>query len=362
MKVLVTGGCGLIGSHVAEYYKGKGDEVLVMDNLERSKLLGHEVSDERKNYNLNRLADLDVPVVQLDVSDPGDWAEISEMFGNFDAIIHCAAQCGVPTSINDPVRDFEVNATGTLLALEAARTWNAKLVYASTNKVYPIHGGWRLEGKANPRWRWIKKKFHENGWPVNGDLWSFDDGNGKRSYCSGARTPYGASKYAGDLYCQEYARIYGVRTGVFRMSCIYGEHQMGFEEQGWATWFAIAQEKELPLTIYGDGYQVRDMLHVSDVVRAYDAYIQSDVNHGVWNLGGGPSNTLSLVECMKLLMKLNPEREFSGGHENWRPSDQRVYTSDIRELQSTFGWEPLVSPAEGMKGVVEWVQENSEVF
>ena len=146
------------------------------------------------------------------------------------------------------------------------------------------------------------------------------------------------------------------------MSCIYGEHQMGFEEQGWATWFAIALEKGLPLTIFGDGFQVRDMLHVSDVVRAYDAFIQGDVDHGVWNLGGGPANTLSIVECIDLLEDISGKKFPNVDYKDWRPSDQRVYTSDIRELQSTFGWAPLVPPTKGMKGVTEWVKEVSEIF
>jgi CDP-paratose 2-epimerase len=349
MKVLVTGGCGLIGSHAAEYYHNKGDHVLVMDNLERSRLLGHEVSSERLNYNYNRLTSMGIDVVRFDVSNRSHWSELYA--SNFDAIIHCAGQCGVPTSIADPRRDYEVNAIGTMNACEAARRWGAKLVYASTNKVYPIHSGWTLEGE---RWRWWDKQMHILGWPVEG---MYSD------HCKGARTPYGNSKYLGDLTCQEWYHTYGVKTGVFRMSCIYGEHQMGFEEQGWATWFAIAQENRLPLTIYGDGRQVRDMLHVSDVVRAYDAFIQSDVDHGVWNLGGGPSNTLSLVECMDLLEKINPDKIFTTiEYKDWRPSDQRVYTSDIRELHSTFGWKPLVSPDEGMRKVSEWVKEVSEIF
>lgn len=352
MKVLVTGGCGMIGSHVASYYHRNGDFVVAMDNLERSALLGHDVSEERKTYNRDRLKKEGVLVLPLDVSDYNDW-NLLEWHGPFDAIVHCAAQCGVPTSIADPVRDFEINALGTLLMLEKAREWNSKVVYASTNKVYPIHSGWVQIAKKD-NWRWIDENRHRYGWSVQ-------DMNSE--LCSGTRTPYGASKYSGDCLCQEYAGIYGVKTGVFRMSCIYGEHQMGFEEQGWATWFAIALRKGLPITVYGDGYQVRDMLHVSDVVRAYDAFIQSNnVNSGVWNLGGGPRNTLSIRECIDMLQKQTGRSFGTVEYKDWRPSDQRIYTSDIRELKKVFDWEPLISPEQGMQWINDWVDSVEQIF
>ncbi len=339
----------MIGSHVATFYHEKDDQVIVMDNLERSKLLGYNVSRERRIYNRERLQHMGITVLPLDVSEPEDW-KLMGWHGPFDAIIHCAAQCGVPTSIQDPLRDFEVNALGTLLMLQRAREWGSKVVYASTNKVYPIHSGWELKGS---KWRWEDDNRDQNGWDIL-DMLSPE--------CKGTRTPYGASKYTGDLFCQEYAGIYKLKTGVFRMSCIYGEHQMGFEEQGWATWFAIALEKGLPINIFGDGFQVRDMLHVSDVVRAYDAFIQSDVDHGVWNLGGGPKFTLSLVECIEMLQILTGKKFSSCTYHDWRPSDQRVYTSDIRDLKKLFGWEPKVDPLDGLRGITEWVKEVAHVF
>jgi CDP-paratose 2-epimerase len=350
----------MIGSHVASHYWDESHDVVVMDNFERSELLGYKVSDQRKYYNRDRLTDKGIQCLPLDVSKIEDWQYLSGHYGPFDAIVHCAAQCGVPTSIADPVRDYEINATGTLYALEAARDWGARLVYASTNKVYPIHENaadrpwmgqvWSMDNEKN-RWRWHKSGMNQFGWTKEA-----------MSTAHGTRTPYGASKYFGDLLCQEWAGMYGVPTGVFRMSCIYGEHQMGFEEQGWATWFAIALEKDLPLTIYGDGFQVRDMLHVSDVVRAYDAFIQSDLKHGVWNLGGGPENAVSLHECMQLLKKLRGKDFAKVEYKGWRPSDQKVYTSDIRPLDQDLNWKPIVSVEEGMERVVEWVKKVSDVF
>jgi CDP-paratose 2-epimerase len=353
MNILVTGGCGLIGSHAAIHYHDLGHHVVVMDNNERSTLLGHDVSEQRMFYNEDRLTDWGILVINEDISTDAGWSRAHNAGGPYHAIIHCAAQCGVPTSIKDPMRDFEVNALGTLKMLESARKWESKVVYASTNKVYPIHSGW-VKDIGTGRWRWDDEDLHENGWPVEGMNFN---------YCSyGTRTPYGVSKYLGDLYCQEYAGMYGVKTGVFRMSCIYGPHQMGFEEQGWATWFAIALEEDLPLTVYGDGQQVRDMLHVDDVIKAYDAFIMGNVRHGVWNLGGGPKNTLSVNQCINVLQK-NIGMSFSSvTYEDWRPSDQRIYTSDIRALKEELNWEPTIKPKEGLAGVQEWVHEVANVF
>ena len=352
MKVLVTGGCGLIGSHIAEYYVKNGNEVVVLDNLERSKLLGHEVSEARKWYNYRRVKDMGCEMDSGDVSSKVSVDHVFRSHEGFDYVVHCAGQCGVPTSIADPRRDFEVNTLGTLNILENARKWNSRVVYASTNKVYPIHKGWDLYSESDsPRWRWTADFRHTHGWAVT-DMMT----------CSGTRTPYGTSKYAGDLYCQEYTGIYGVPTGIFRMSCIYGEHQMAFEEQGWISWFSIALEKGLPLTIYGDGYQVRDVLHVSDVVQAYDAFLSSGNKGGVWNLGGGPKNTLSIIECIDMLQEIRGKKFVNIEYKDWRPSDQRVYTSDILPMNRVFSWRPQINPRDGMERIVEWVKKVHDVF
>ena len=342
MKVLVTGGCGLIGFHAAKYYAEQGHEVDVMDNLERSELLGHGVTEARRSYNRDLLENYyGVPVWVWDVSREDDWIE----FEGHDVVIHMAGQCGVPTSIDNPRRDFEINTVGTLNALEYARRHDATLVLASTNKVYPIHSGFM---RKDARWRFEDMKLHNFG--VGEDV-NF----------IGARTPYGNSKMSADLLCQEWAYTYGVRTGVFRMSCIYGPNQFGFSEQGWATWFIIAILKGWPLTIYGDGYQVRDMLYVEDCVAAYDAFVRSDKQHGVYNLGGGIMNTLSLHEHLRLVTELT-EKYSELSFSDWRPLDQKCYVSDIRKIQNELGWSPGVSISDGIEEVVEWVQQNLDLF
>jgi len=361
MKILVTGGCGMIGFHVANFYNDKGDDVVVIDNFARSKLLGYEVSDARRLFNANKLQRRGVAVWERDVADRGvsvggeyyrrglNENPITGEGFEPDVIFHMAAQTSVPTSIANPFADFRANTVGTFRVLELARECDARVVYASTNKVYPLHDGWELNEKKK-RWEWSGLQSHLHGFPVT----ACDN--------QGPRTPYGVSKFTGDLMCQEWHHIYGVPTGIFRMSCIFGDHQFGFEEQGWATWFAIATLKGLPINIYGDGMQVRDMLWVGDVVKAYDAFAISEaVTHGVWNTGGGTKFTLSLLECLDILEEITGKRS-EITFNDWRPSDQRIYTSDIRPLEKTFGWEPKVSPKEGLTKVVEWAEPILEVF
>jgi len=174
-------------------------------------------------------------------------------------------------------------------------------------------------------------------------------------------TPYGCSKFAGDVYVQDYAHTYGLKTGVFRMSCIYGERQFGVEDQGWVAWFAIATLLNKPITIYGDGKQVRDVLYVKDLIRAYDRFINSNLKQAVFNIGGGPENTLSLLELLDLLEGLTGKR-VKISYENWRPSDQKVYISDISKVKERLRWNPRVGPREGVNKLVKWVRENKGLF
>lgn len=344
MRVLVTGGCGLIGFHAAKYYAKQGHTVDVMDNLERSDLLGHSVSEERRTFNSRELKELGVAVHHYDVSKQEDWIN----FDGHDLVLHFAGQCGVPTSIVNPRRDYEVNSTGTFNALEYARQHDATLCFASTNKVYPIHDAFVFDD-TDDRWHLQKPQWEKYG--IGLDAASL----------VGSRTPYGASKYSADIYCQEYAQIYGVKTGVFRMSCIYGPNQFSYSEQGWAVYFLIAVLKGWPITFYGDGKQVRDMLYVDDCILAYDAFHKSDLNHGVFNLGGGKQNTLSLIECTNMLEDMTGKK-LDISYDDWRTSDQRCYISDIRKAKTLLDWEPTVSPREGLERCHDWVAANLDVF
>ena len=344
--VLITGGAGFIGSHLAERYaKNKNNTVIVFDNLSRAKLLGK--GEKNALYNWKYLQKCEN--INLVKGDVRDFQQLEKVGKNADIIIHTAGQTAVTTSINNPNEDFSINVGGAFNILEVARRSGKYpvIIYCSTNKVY---------GENVNKVNIIKEKnFYkfednfENGIPETFDI----------DLCQ--HTPYGCSKLCADLYMQEYAYLYGLKIGVFRMSCIYGPRQFGVEDQGWIAWFTIATLLGKSLTIFGDGKQVRDVLYITDLIRAFDAFIQSDISWGVFNLGGGPQNILSLLELLEML------REFMGKgiritFSNWRRSDQKVYISDISKIKKSLNWQPSVSPKEGVKRLVEWVKRNKNIF
>ena len=337
MKILVTGGAGFVGSHVAEYYARSDKEVVVVDNLSRTAILGKSIGDPM--YNWNHLKSFrNIKLIQGDMRNFDDVKAASE---GVNTIVHAAAQVAVSTSLRDPRTDFEINALGTFNVLEAARSEDADLVYCSTNKVYGTNVN-RIPVREKPRrYEFADRKFKKG----ISESFSVD-------LCN--HSPYGCSKLAADLYVQDYAETYGLKTGVFRMSCIYGERQFGVEDQGWVAWFAIATFTGNPITIYGDGKQVRDVLYISDLVDAFQAFVGSKVRHDVFNIGGGPENTLSLLELLDLLEKLTgkkPKVSFS----NWRQADQKVYVSDISKAQRNLGWSPRTCPNAGVKRLINWL-------
>ncbi len=342
MKLLVTGGAGFIGSHVVEHFVKKGAEVTVFDNLCRAKLLKKD--EKNALYNWNFLKE-HYPKVHLIKGDIADNRSLFEAGKHCDTIIHTAAQTAVTTSVVDPEPDFQTNALGTFNVMELARKNNAAVVYCSTNKVY---------GDNVNSLPLIEKEKRYSFSSSHGIAETFSiDG------CE--HTPYGCSKLAGDVYVQDYAHLYGLNTGVFRMSCIYGTRQFGVEDQGWVAWFTIATILGKPLTIYGDGKQVRDVLNVHDLVKLYDLFLSSPVKHGVWNTGGGMAKTMSLLELLDILGKLTGTKS-AISFSDWRPSDQKVYISDISKVKKDLGWEPNITPEEGVKELVEWVNENKTMF
>ncbi len=344
MKILITGGAGLVGSHCAEHFAEKGDDVVVLDNLSRSQLFGCD--KESVEYNWNYLSNYkNIKRIRGDVRDIEDINVA--MINGVDAVIHAAGQPGVPSSVRMPTEDFHINAFGTFNVLERLRKVNpkAKFIYCSTNKVY----GENIDDipLREKRTRYVYKI----GKGVN--EWTPVDLTG--------HTPYGVSKLVGDLYTQEYSHIYGMRTAVFRMSCTYGARQFGFEDQGWVAWFIIANLLHKEITIYGDGKQVRDLLYVTDLVNAFDKFINSDVKSGVFNIGGGSKNTRSLLEFIE-------DIEWFTGHKtdskfsDWRPSDQKVYITDISYAKKALSWKPKVDVREGIMKVMDWVKRNISIF
>ncbi|MFQ5710918.1 MAG: NAD-dependent epimerase/dehydratase family protein [Candidatus Geothermarchaeales archaeon] len=347
MKVLVTGGAGFIGSHVAEYYAKKGWDVVVLDNLSRGETLPK--ADRRRDvvmYNWNYLGRFEnIDLVRGDVRDAGT---VERLVSDVDTVIHAAAQVAVTSSVRDPRTDFDVNTLGTFNVLEAARRagTDPSIIYCSTNKVY---GG------------------NVNRIPVREEeeRYVFDDPDYRRGIpetfpidrCE--HTPYGCSKLAGDLYAQDYARVYGLRTGVFRMSCVYGTRQFGNEDQGWVAHFTISTLRGMPLTIFGDGKQVRDVLYVGDLIRAFESFLVrcNSLKGEVFNIGGGVENTASLLELLDLLERLTGKRS-RVIYDEWRPGDQKVYVSDVSKAREALGWVPRIGVEKGLKELTTWISNN----
>lgn len=338
MNVLITGGAGFIGSNLAAHWLKRGSQVHILDNLSRK-------GTEKNVAWLQSLKESGLEVVQGDIRDP---EVLSEAIRNVEAIVHLAAQVAVTTSVTDPRTDFEINATGTLNVLEALRQVNpeALLLYTSTNKVY---GG-----------------MEEVAVVDTGNSYAFSDypQGIPETYPLDFHSPYGCSKGAADAYVRDYARIYDLKTVVFRMSCIYGTRQFGNEDQGWLAHFIISTVMGRPITIYGDGKQVRDLLFVDDLIGAMELAIEhKDIADGqVYNIGGGPENTLSVWAELEESLTQKLGRKIPVQYEDWRPGDQPVYVSDISKAGRDLKWVPRVSVQDGMDRLWSWVMENKDLF
>jgi CDP-paratose 2-epimerase len=339
MKWVVTGGAGFIGCHAAARFHQAGHRVVVVDNLSR----------RGADANLEWLRAQGVrEFVKADVSDARAMDGLMDRHGDADAVLHLAGQVAVTTSVADPRADFEANALGTLNVLEAVRLvagGRPAVLYSSTNKVYGNLDHVRVV-ERDGRYAYADRP----------------DGVGESEPLD-FHSPYGVSKGAGDQYVRDYARIYGLKTVVFRQSCVYGTRQMGIEDQGWLAWFCVAAELGRPVTIFGDGKQVRDVLWVGDLVDAYErAFARVDeVSGEVFNVGGGPSNTLSLRELVARI-EWAYRRPLNPRFADWRPGDQRVFVADVRKAGRRLGWRPRVSTDEGIGRLIEWVEQNRGLF
>jgi CDP-paratose 2-epimerase len=346
-KILITGGAGFIGSHIAEHYARKGDDVIVLDNFSRAILLGSEERFAHFNWNFLKAA---YPGIRLIRADVRDAAEVKRCTEGVDIIVHCAGQTAVTTSMLDPRTDFECNTVGTINVLEAARESANKpaLVFCSTNKVYGENVN-KIKVAENGLRYCFADQAYARGIPETLPL---------NNCC---HTPYGCSKLAADVYIQDYGHYYNFKTGVFRLSCIYGDRQFGLEDQGWVAHFAITSVLGRPITIYGDGKQVRDILHVADVVEAFDRFIEADMGPDVFNLGGGVHNSVSLLELIDLLERILGKK-IPLVFKPERPSDQKVYISDVSKAHEMLNWQPSIDMADGVGRLVKWVVDNRHLF
>jgi CDP-paratose 2-epimerase len=340
MNIVITGGAGFIGSNTAKFYLEKGHNVVVFDNLGRA--------GAAKNLKWLKTLGGQFTFIKGDVRKVSDVGKLISFFAKADAIIHLAGQVAVTTSVTNPREDFDINALGTINILEAMRAskTSAKLIYSSTNKVY---GGMEDVAVVEKNNRYIYKTMPygvSEEQPLD------------------FHSPYGCSKGAADQYVHDYGRIYNLDTVVFRQSCIYGPRQFGVEDQGWVAWFIIATTKKQKLSIYGDGKQVRDLLHVDDLVRAYDLVIhaKTKTRGQIYNIGGGPNNTLAIWTEFKPLLEKLFGKKLEVKKEDWRPGDQKIFVADIRKAKKEFGWAPTITVSDGIAALHAWVQANKTLF
>lgn len=336
--VLITGGAGFIGSNLADRLACEGRRVIVYDSLARA-----GVADNLA-WLRARWGEQIIPVI----ADVRDGEELARAAAEASAVVHLAAQVAVTTSLVDPVLDFEVNLYSTVRLLEAVRRSETPkpLVFASTNKVYGDLADIEVEARGS-RWLPTDPEVAARGVAESRSL--------------DFHTPYGCSKGGADQYVLDYARSFDLPACVLRMSCIYGRRQMGCEDQGWVAHFAIRALEGRPITIYGDGRQVRDILDVRDCAQAYVRVLQRiDRMAGrALNLGGGPENAVSLLEVIDRIQALTGERialEFEAP----RTGDQRWYVSDPRRARAELELQPFLSWREGVADLVQWLTETRE--
>ncbi len=336
-KYLVTGGAGFIGSNYVNRLLERGEDVTIFDNLSRGG------AEKNLDWLERTHGKSSFELIKEDVRDPN---ALDKAVKGKQVIIHLAAQVAVTTSVTDPREDFEINALGTFNVLEAARKTGEQpiILYASTNKVYG--------GMEDVRVVEEETRYAYADYPMGIT----------ETYPLDFHSPYGCSKGSGDQYMRDYQRIYGLRTVVFRQSCIYGPRQFGIEDQGWLAWFVIAATQGRNITIYGDGKQVRDVLYVQDLLNAYDAAVENiDSAAGeVFNVGGGAANTISVWREFQPLLEEQIGKKVPTTRDDWRPGDQKIYVSDIRKAQKLLNWTPKVGVKEGIRQLVKWVDEMEE--
>jgi CDP-paratose 2-epimerase len=336
VRILVTGGAGFVGSNLTHRLLQDGYHVTVFDALSR-RGTEHNLAWLRAEHPPGRLG-----FIKGDVC---DFEAVRSAVRDVEVVYHLAGQVAVTTSVEQPRRDFEINALGTFNVLESVRLSGQRpiVVFTSTNKVY---GG--MEDVAVVE-RASRYEFRDHPHGIS-EAQPLD-----------FHSPYGCSKGAADQYVRDYGRIYNLPTVVFRMSCIYGPRQFGNEDQGWLAHFMIAAHAGKPITIYGDGKQVRDVLFVEDLVRAFRmAVAKIDVTRGqVFNIGGGPSNTLAVWQEFQEYVADLKGKDVPAAFADWRPGDQPCYVSDIRKAHAYFGWQPEVDKQTGIRRLWEWVSSHS---
>jgi len=344
MRVLVTGGAGLVGSECCKFFSVRGWDVISVDNYYRGKIFGNE-ADTRTT--IQQLVKRDnIKQYEMDFRDD----RISTLIENVDAVIHTAAQPSHPMSIQIPVEDFQVNAWGTLLLLECLRRHrkDAVFVFCSSNKVYGDTPNYFSYSK-------IGKRFE----PVDPSLKDGFDENLRMDRCM--HTPFGVSKAAGDLYTQEYARLYGLKTGVFRMGCITGSAAKAVEMHNWEPLFVKKALSEEILTIYGhEGYQVRDVIHAVDLAKLFYEFVNNPKPGEVYNVGGSRKNSISLLEAIDLIEEITGRR-ITYNLDGPREGDHIWWITNINKVRTHFSdWDVRIGLKEIFTEIHESIQNSRD--
>lgn len=340
MKVLVTGGCGFLGSHLCEYYINKGWDVIAYDNLTKNELsrTGFALEASRM-YNWNYLEKIGVQLVKADIR---DYETLIKYAQGCDYIINAAAQPAMTISWEDPRLDFETNLLGTFNILEAGRKFNIPVGTCATGHCY---GAGLNDQIVEKETRYVREpEGVKETEPV----------------MEGVLTPLHASKGAGDIYVRTYIDTYNLDACSFRLSGIYGTRQFGGEDHGWVANFAIRAITDRTLTIFGNGKQTRDIIYVTDVCKAFDAFYNTRAS-GIYNIGGGQKTIISLVECIDLIEKIDGRKSDVKFEDN-RHADMLWFVCDINKAKEQLKWEPEIVPEQGVKMLMDWIYNEKPIF
>lgn len=340
MKVLVTGGCGFLGSHVCEFYINRGDTVISYDNMTKYELerVGYGAEASR-NYNWNFLESIGVTMVKEDIR---NFEKLLEYSQGVDYIIHTAAQPAMTISVEDPELDFTSNVRGTFNVLKVARELNIPIASCGTIHIYG--------NKINETLTEAGRRYVRNPMAIDES----------HPLVEGTLTPLHASKRSAELYLETYIHSYKLKAASFRLTGFYGPRQFAGEDHGWVANFSIRAVNRSPLRIFGTGKQVRDILYVTDVARAFHAFYEN-CEPGIYNIGGGPDYAISLLESIDLIGDLigkKPEVRF----EEDRHGDLRYFVCDITKARNILKWQPEISPHEGIKLLLEWIKNEEHLF
>jgi len=341
MKVLITGGCGFLGSNLCQHYRSRGAEVIAYDSLAKHEFLRNPyMRPGARDYNKKLLKKAGVRVA---VEDIRDFTKLYSIAKDCDYICHTAAQPAMTISWENPQLDFSTNTFGTFNVLETARKLDLPVAICSSVHTYG-------PDKINSDVKEGKTRYIRTPAGINEN----------EPLLQGVVTPLHASKRSNEIYAQSYIDTYKMNIACFRLTGIYGPNQFGGEDHGWVANFSIRALIDEPLTIFGTGKQLRDILYASDVAEAFDAFYNKRKS-GLYVLGGGEENMISLLECIDMIKEItgkNPDVKF----EPERFGDLHYFVANSSRFINAMGWKPKVRPKEGITKLIEWIKQNEGLF